>query len=457
MIVPVETQIQQHLQANDAVQDPIRFEEIVSRLEDGQAFERSRGIDVRSGWGMSPVASRGLLVAAAAAVITLLLLGLIPLLSDGEQIPPADTVPPPVPTTVATQDTTGDMGPQPAEDAAAPMVFTAAPSDPVAAEGPLTWRIVELPADGPLRVGLDDRIYLFTQDVIWVSLDGVEWTGYPNQPLQDDSFWSAVGRDRLISAGGGGGIGFSESDEPDALRAVTVAVYDLSELESDGMTLISQSALPDSEGDGPISVAISPQGALVATNRKVYYSEHGDQWTPVETLPTVNYVGGVAATSDAFYFVGETTAYFSTDGVQWNEIGESNSATQGLRLWGDDVVTHDESTIWRITPGGTAQIYRSSAPFDMFGPGDVTGSELGVLAVGLDSGGAPGPDGRGYVYSPVGIKWEQGTLPDGWAVTNAFVEDPIAMNDQTILVIASGPESERGGVLDSNQVLMASP
>ena len=234
-----------------------------------------------------------------------------------------------------------------------------------------------------------------------------------------------------------------------------VAIYALPEDDFGELTLVAVSELVV-DGDGPHSVAIGPQGALVTSwTGRVFYSHDGDRWTSVEGLPSSD-GKEAAATSEGFY-LGRGHTFYSTNGVEWAQIGELSSSIGRLRAWGDDALSHDESTIWRITPAGIEQIYESPVPFDMFGPGDVAGSELGVLAVGLDTGGnTPGiPDGRGYVYSPDGVDWEQGILPDGWAVINVFVEEAIAINDQTILVIASGTESERGGVLDGNLVLIA--
>ena len=88
MSTPVETTIRTHLQANDAVQETIDWAEIVARLETVPSLVP---VPQRSN-------RRGVWVAVAAAVITILLIGVVPLLTGSDGTPPADTV---VPTTVA--------------------------------------------------------------------------------------------------------------------------------------------------------------------------------------------------------------------------------------------------------------------------------------------------------------------------------------------------------------------
>ena len=78
----VESVVREHLQANDAVQEPIEWSEIVARLElevplVDPAAERSRRV-----W----------IVAAVAAVVTVLLVGVVPFLVRSNPAPPTDPV-----------------------------------------------------------------------------------------------------------------------------------------------------------------------------------------------------------------------------------------------------------------------------------------------------------------------------------------------------------------------------
>ena len=87
MSTNVETTIRTHLQANDAVQETIEWAEIVARLDSDTPLVTT------------PPRSRrfGVWVAVAAVVVTLLLVGLIPLVVRNEETPPANTI---VPTTL---------------------------------------------------------------------------------------------------------------------------------------------------------------------------------------------------------------------------------------------------------------------------------------------------------------------------------------------------------------------
>lgn len=436
----IPTLIRQHLQANDSVQDPIDFEEITSRLEADKPVH-----------AVSPthhIANRGVWVAAAAAVITLLLFGLIPLLPGGEPPQSADTLPPPTTPTTPPQSTIGDAEPFDEEGVIVPEIFTTVPSDPIAIQGSLTWRTVELPAPGLLRAGLDDRIYLLAEDVVWVSDDGTDWAGYPAP--SSDGYQFAIGQDRLITAGGGGGISDSETDEgPDVLLPVTVTIYDVSGVNSGGITLTSRSTLADSDGAGVNSMAIGPQGAVVATSRGVYYSEQGDQWTPIEGLPETEYAD-VIATSDGFYITDRTTLFFSTDGIQWMPVHEWSGPIRAVGRWGNTAVADDGETLWRVTPEGGEALHIGNT---RTGPSawiwQITGSPLGIMSVQADTGR--------YLYSRDGVDWEDMLLPEGWTVNNVFVEEPIAMNSATILLIASPSNSQDGATDDGNRVLTATP
>ena len=77
----IETAVRNHLQANDAVQETIEWSEIATRLERGSSpIVVPRRSDRRGIW-----------VAAAAVVVTILLVGVIPLLFNNDDLPVADT------------------------------------------------------------------------------------------------------------------------------------------------------------------------------------------------------------------------------------------------------------------------------------------------------------------------------------------------------------------------------
>ena len=96
----IETALREHFEANESVRETITWDEIVERFED-------EPVPV-----VAPVRRRrGVWVAVAAAVLTLLLIGLIPLLTPREDSPPLDSVVPTTvvevpPTTVVTPTTT---------------------------------------------------------------------------------------------------------------------------------------------------------------------------------------------------------------------------------------------------------------------------------------------------------------------------------------------------------------
>lgn len=101
MSTNVETTIRTHLQANDAVQETIEWAEIVARLDADvrvvATARRSNGFRVR--------------VVVAAAVLTVLLVGIIPLLLTNQETPPADTVVTTTPVDPFLPTTGGVIGP----------------------------------------------------------------------------------------------------------------------------------------------------------------------------------------------------------------------------------------------------------------------------------------------------------------------------------------------------------
>ena len=101
MSTPVETVIRNHLQANDAVQATIEWAEIVARLDadDPLVATRHRSNSFRFG------------VVVAAAVLTVLLVGVIPLLVRSRETPPADTVVTTTPVDPVLPTTGGVLGP----------------------------------------------------------------------------------------------------------------------------------------------------------------------------------------------------------------------------------------------------------------------------------------------------------------------------------------------------------
>ena len=107
MSTPVETVIRTHLQANDVVQETIEWAEIVSRHES-------------AGSSRPPTWRRGVWVAVAAAVVTLLLVGGVAWLrSFNETVPPVDQ---PTVTTLPTETSEdpivswAEAGPEPRFD-----------------------------------------------------------------------------------------------------------------------------------------------------------------------------------------------------------------------------------------------------------------------------------------------------------------------------------------------------
>ena len=81
MSLPIPTLVRRQLRANDLAQRPIDIEEIISRGGTDEPY--NAGSSTPYGLG------RAIWVATAAAVITLLLLGIIPLLHGSEATPPA--------------------------------------------------------------------------------------------------------------------------------------------------------------------------------------------------------------------------------------------------------------------------------------------------------------------------------------------------------------------------------
>ncbi|MGA7271103.1 MAG: hypothetical protein WB239_08525 [Acidimicrobiia bacterium] len=437
----IREEIRNHLQVNDALQAPVQWAEIAARSK--ALVVRRRSI------------RRGLWIGVATAVAVLFLFGVVPLLIGGGGAPrPVATSVPIVPSTVpvaptvpATIDSTTALPNDGAgvESRSSVDHYIAALSEVISTRGPFTWRTFELPRPTAepreIIVGLDDRFYLITADEVWKSEDGTEWFGYHTDTVGLRAYRMGgagnvveVGNNRLLVAGGGGGIG-----GPDGQiigQPVSLGVYDLPEPET-GQTAVSRVSDVDLEGTaggGAVSGAVDADGRAwlitdLGRRRRMWRSADGITWSRATNAP--GSINRVVAVGGGIYAVNQAAeVYFTTDGSDWAMIHDGPPMTGVLGRWGDAVLMDDGQTIWKLTNAG-AESLGIGANRALGGEGwiwQVAGSDLGIIDVRLDA--------DRYLYSPDGVDWETVPYPDGWEVRNVFIERPLAMNNRAVLLVA---------------------
>jgi len=359
MNTSVRDQIRNHYKAVDTSQETVGWAEIVARLDTDAspvaAPRRSRRTAV---W-----------VAVAAAVVTILLIGVIPLLVNNQETPPAATI---VPTTLAesTPTTLGEL-------VLIPGTWSRVPHDEANLGGPDQQRMsdVTVGGSGLVAVGASE-----SGAAVWTSVDGVTWSRVPHD---EDVFG---GPDEVwmnsVTAGGPGyvavGIDFS-GDGPDAAVWTSVDGVAWSRVPHDesvfGGTL-SQEMNSVTVG-GPGLVAVGWDGG----------HDHVD--------------GGGIEDFDA-------AVWTSADGLTWSRVpaddsvfgGPDNQAMQSVTVGGPGLVAvgYDGEDDWFDPPGAAAVwtsvdgITWSRVPHDesVFGGDraamrDVTVGGPGLVAVGYDN------------------------------------------------------------------------
>ena len=259
-MTPVSTTVRTHLQANDALQETIEWTEIVARFDTDTPLSATPRRSSRYGvW-----------VAVAVAVVTVLIIGIIPILLNGEETQPADTGP--VTTVDESPVTTivGEAAPEPAE------------SLPLVAETP--WAIEDIPSDAESG-SFDTPLGL----VSWVSL-----------PIDEDT--RPLARCYGGDAGGGG------------CQVAEVMPW------PSGFAIFQP------------SVAGFPPPAMPEVPARFWVSTDGLNWRE-ESLPSDPWARGVSLTLDngVYWSMSEEPAglWYTTYGSTWHEIDPTGLAPPG--------------------------------------------------------------------------------------------------------------------------------
>lgn len=300
MSTSLEATIRTHLQANDAAQETIDWAEIVSRLE--------------TELSPAPVPRRskrfGVWVAVTAAVLTILLIGLIPLLIESDNPSPADTV---VPTTVA------EPVPVPDVDVSG-LVWTVA-----TVEGVFRGAMVDVVFgdDGFVAVGShssgDGR-----RGAVWYSVGGDHWSR-----VDADQLFPVGSRIEAVGYGGGDYVAVGRSgvyaaawwsDDGRSWARITDFPYGSAESASaNGRVVASGVAWIDGRWVAVGAHSGQPPGVI-------WTSDDGVTWSLLDQVTTFGSAAfrGVAAGSDRFVAVAtadpvvDALAWWSDDGLAWN-------------------------------------------------------------------------------------------------------------------------------------------
>jgi len=346
----------------------------------------------------------GVWVAIAAVVLTVLLVGVIPLLFNNDGTPPADTV---VTTTLAesTPTTLGESVPIPGTWSIVPRT-----------EGGLGQGVIDsVAAGGPGLVAVGVNAYPEGDPAMWTSVDGITWTQVP----LDEEVFGDGGPVSVITAGPG-------------LVAVGHGVW----TSVDG---IVWSRVPDEErifedawltsvivgGPGLVAVGVVAEGE--GDNAAVWTSVDGIVWSRVphdeatfgENHPSVDLsvfnvtVGGpglVAVGMDWSGSDADAAVWTSIDGLTWTRVphdeevfgGSGHQAINGVTAAGPGLVAvgtersgRQQAVVWTSVDGLTwTRVARDeSGSLDGGQMNSVVVSDTGLVAVGwIGSVGGPNSD-----------------------------------------------------------------
>jgi hypothetical protein len=391
----LERQLRSFGVAHEQTWGPVDFERLIEAETVVQPVrKRSRGTRT--------------LISIAAAVVTLIVIGLPPLLFGGEE-------------TLA--DSALEW--QPVVDYAADEIMT-------------FWHVPEV------QVGTDDRFYMMGSDLrLWVSDDGLDWMQYgletPDELmplLQPDRIWAFwVGGDMLV-------LRLAETIGTSGQDGTTIAVYDLSSIgpaDAD-LEFVGSLSLPRSEEQ---DVAVGSAGVLVNEGpflnfpsgaAEVWRSADGREWTQVSGLVAIT---DVTATSEGFYALsGERVdgdgrvlrdLFFSPNGVDWNAVHSFNSTDVELGRWGDQALAVGNRSVWSLSPNGVE--HRATTEYGRDDDGAIFGSALGIVQVN--------PQTQQYLYSPPGSAGQFVDFPQSDFVP--WPNTPIAMNRNAVLIGMRSP------------------
>ncbi len=319
----------------------------------------------------------GVWVAVAAVVLTGLLIGVIPLLVNNQETPPADTV---VPTSLAESAPT-TLG----EIVLIPGTWSRVPHDEAVFGGEGIQWMSSVTVGGPGLVAVGGEWSDQSEDAaVWTSPDGLAWSRVPH----DEAVFGGEGDQEMISvtAGGPGLVAFGEDSGSGRNYALWTSV--------DGL---SWSRVPQDEavfaGGGPNDVIAAGPGLVavgeIESAAAVWTSRDGFNWSRVPhdeavfglTLGDGNGMTGVTVGGPGLVAVG-------SDGLN----SDAPTGRAHAVVW-----TSIDGLTWSRVPHDEA-VFGGQGDQGMF---DVTVGGPGLVAVGENDHGAP------VWTSTDGVVWSQ--------------------------------------------------
>lgn len=381
----------------------------------------------------------GVWVAIAAVVLTVLLIGVIPLLFNNDGTPPADTV---VATTLAESapTTLGESVPIPGTWSLVPRT-----------EGGLGEGVIRSVAvGGPGLVAVGSTAYDHGDPAVWTSLDGLTWTQVP----LDEEVFGGEGPMSVIAAGPG-----------------LVAVGEGAWTSVDG---IVWSRAPDFDaildGGGMSSVTVFGTGLVAVGDGAVWTSVDGIVWSQVphdEPIfgggPDVEVgvwdvtVGGPGLVAVGVDWSGPdagAAVWTSLDGLIWTRVPHDEEVFGGAGVQGISGVTaagpglvavgtersgRQQAVVWTSVDGLTwTRVARDeSGSLDGGQMNSVVVADSGLVAVGW-TGWIGGPNSEAAVWtSEDGIIWSR-VAHDEEAIGNGVMWDLINTDRGLIAVGTDG-------------------
>lgn len=461
----IQTQIRSHYRRMDDSQEPVGRDEIVARLdaETRPALARRRSVPY------------GVWVAIAAVVVTILVIGVIPILVGGDETPPADTVvsttasPDVIPTSF--ENLSWDVIDDPAVFGSGTVIYAVTSSESLfvavgAAPG-------EDPAPFcPQRCGV-------SQDgsaAVWTSRDGKDWSRVPH----DESIFGGPGGQAMwgVTAWDGGFIAVGvDGTSPELGGSPDWTPQEAAVWTSpDG---VSWSRVPHDEevfagpgrqemwsvaasGTGLVAIGFDEEGPMTGSqeDQAIWVSEDGLAWTQVFGFG-VGGMSDIEATPSGYVGVGELSGaavWTSEDGLNWSLTPDSPLDRDGrfmasIARQGADYVAVSgawdgrEIAVWKSDDGVNWTFLSEVHPatgIERFTPTAIAASNSGFVVSAIDEMGIfsdSGADTTAVWTSTDGIIWTRAESDENllggliWAV---------AASDTTVV---AGGYSDNGAVI----------
>jgi hypothetical protein len=460
MSISVRDQIRSHYKAVDTSQETIEWAEIVARLDTEPSFVAAPRRRMKVGFW----------VAVAAAVVTILLIGVVPLLTSNQATQQAGTIVPTTllestPTTLVESTPTTLVESTPTtlgELVLIPGTWSRVPHDKAVfgEEGNQSMSSVIAGGPGLLAVG-GDGLHQSGAAAVWTSVDGITWS----RVAHDEAVFGGAGEQWMgtVTTGGPGlvAVGWELVSGFNANAAVWTS--------SDG---VSWSRVPHDEdifggqsyqamsgvtagGPGLVAIGEDRSRDFEDGDVAVWTSADGFTWSRVAHDEAVFGTGGVTsvtrADSGLIVAVGSegpddsnhAAVWTSVDGFTWSRVphdeavfgGEGQQGMSSVTVGGPGLVAvgmagsadHPHAAVWTSPDGFTwSRVPDDESVFRGAGPREAGGQAMENVAANGQSLVAVGYDGEGAAVwtSQDGISWSrvpnENGLAAGWVSSVTF-------------------------------------